>query len=86
MYKILVEKNAEKDIKKLPNEQLSKIIYQIRNLADNPLPAGCKKLNSNESYYRIRVGNYRIIYSVDFLYKIVRLYRIRHRKSVYKNI
>lgn len=86
MFEIQIEKNAEKDIRKLPTEQINRTIDKIKSLAENPIPEGCRKLQSNEDYYRIRDGNYRIVYSIDFKNNIVKIYRVRHRKSVYTNL
>jgi mRNA interferase RelE/StbE len=68
-YKIEVKKSALKELNNLPNKDLKKIIRKIRNLADNPRPSDCKKL-SGEEKYRIRSGNYRILYLIkdDILY------------------
>lgn len=84
-YKIVVSKLAQKEIKDLPKTELPKIVTKINQLADNPRPDGCKKLQgSSEDLWRIRSGDYRIIYCVDEIIRIVDVRRIAHRKDVYR--
>ena len=82
-YKILLQPSAIKDLDKLPNKEAEKISFRIFQLQDNPRPVGIQKLN-NEEGYRIRSGNYRVLYEVNDKLKIVYIYRIKHRKEVYK--
>ncbi|MBU2508510.1 MAG: type II toxin-antitoxin system RelE/ParE family toxin [Bacteroidetes bacterium] len=84
MYNLYLEHRAEKDIRKLPSIHLPTIISKIKNLSENPKPKGCKKLVQSKDYWRIRVGNYRIIYDIVESSKIIRIYKIQHRKDVYK--
>jgi len=81
-YKIEIKKSAQKEIKNLPNKELKKVIDKIRSLATEPRPLGCKKL-SGEEKYRLRVGNYRILYSIEDDVLVVYVVRVRHRKDVY---
>ena len=84
MYEILLEKQAEKDLKKLPNDLFERIIPAIRNLNQNPRPVGCLKLKNSLQDYRIRVGDYRIIYEIDDKNQIVKVMKIRHRRESYR--
>ena len=74
---------AEKGFLKLPDNVRVKIREKILSLEDNPKPFGCKKLKETE-YYRLRCGNYRVIYRVDDKLKIAKVLSIAHRKDVYK--
>lgn len=74
---------AEKEFLKLPDNVRVKIREKILSLEDNPRPFGCKKLKETE-YYRLRSGNYRVIYSVDDKLKIAKVLSIAHRKDVYR--
>jgi mRNA interferase RelE/StbE len=65
MYEILLEKQAEKDLKSLPIQIFNRVIPAIKDLSDNPRPSGCLKLKNSLQDYRIRVGDYRIIYEID---------------------
>lgn len=83
-YKIFIEKKIEKDTSKIPTKHRINIDKAIRSLASNPRPLGCKKLTDKEGY-RIRVGNYRILYSIDDEAGAVVIYRIKIRgKTTYK--
>lgn len=83
-YKVFLEKNAEKDFRRLPKETQDKIILIIFGLKNNPRPLNIKKLHKQENYYRIRVSDYRIVYEVKDKEKAVNIFRIRHRREVYR--
>lgn len=82
-YKIEVKKSAEKELKKIPKKELTKIIQQIGSLADDPHPSGCKKL-TNQEKYQIRVGNYRVLYNVENDILTVFVVKVGHRKEIYR--
>lgn len=82
MYKILIEKNAQKQLEKIPEPDYSRVKVAILDLAGNPRPRGCKKLKGREGY-RIRQGNYRIIYEVHDNTLTVLVLVAGHRKDVY---
>jgi mRNA interferase RelE/StbE len=84
VYEILLEQAAEKDLKKLPSEIFSRIIPKIKELAKNPKPQWSRKITGSKSDWRIRVGDYRIIYEIDAREKSINVMRIRHRKDVYR--
>jgi mRNA interferase RelE/StbE len=63
-YKIEVKKSAVKELNAIPPKDLKKVLKKIRDLSDNPRPQGCIKLTNQENY-RIRMGNYRILYSIE---------------------
>jgi len=84
MYEILVERSAEKDLKRIAAEIRPKLVAAIRPLASDPRPTGCRKLVGSENDWRIRVGNYRVIYEIADEIRIVRIIRIRHRKDSYR--
>ncbi|MCF8367716.1 MAG: type II toxin-antitoxin system RelE/ParE family toxin [Bacteroidales bacterium] len=86
MYKIVFTKSAEKELFNLPSSDLGKTISKIKSLADNPTPTGVKKLKGKINLWRIRSGNYRIIYTILEKNVIIEIIRIRHRKDSYKNI
>jgi mRNA interferase RelE/StbE len=65
--------------------QLKRLINSIKNLENNPRPQGCKKLSGlSEDLWRIRVGDYRIIYSINESIKIIDIRKIGHRKNIYE--
>ncbi|HQA53458.1 MAG TPA: type II toxin-antitoxin system RelE/ParE family toxin [Spirochaetota bacterium] len=83
MYFIEITPSAARDYKKIPHAELTKINKLINSLSQNPRPSGCKKLE-NRNAYRVRSGNYRIIYEISDKILTVCVIRIRHRKEVYK--
>ena len=83
-YSIVWRDRARKELKRLPKPEIARIITAINSLSDNPHPQGGKKLAGADSIYRIRQGNYRIIYSIENQQLIIDVIRIGHRKEVYR--
>lgn len=85
MYKITFKRSAEKEIQKLPSSIVHRIVPIIEGLSKNPKPPGSKKLlGSKENIWRIRVGDYRVVYLIAEEVKIVEVRRVGHRKDIYK--
>lgn len=84
MCQVLIERAAEKDLKKIAAEERPKLAAAMRDLANEPRPTGCRKLVGSESDWRIRVGNYRVIYEIADEVRIVRIVRVRHCKDSYR--
>jgi len=82
-YKIIIKPSAQRELDKLPTLEVERIAKRLRGLAINPRPIGIQKLN-NEEGYRIRVGNYRVLFEIEDVIRIVSIYRIKHRKDVYR--
>ena len=82
-YKILIKPSAAKELKKLPKNDAQRITSRIQSLSKEPRPFGCEKLSAQERY-RIRQGNYRIVYSIEDDKLIVYVIKIAHRSDVYK--
>ncbi len=83
-YQIIIEKKAEKEAENVPPPQRHRIDKAIRSLSVNPRPVAGKKLAQKEGY-RIRVGNYRILYTIDDKARIIVIYRIKIKsKDTYK--
>ena len=83
-YEVVFSKRAEKDLEKLPAKTVEKIIPVIVSLEDNPRPIGCKKLKGYSDLWRVRVGNYRIIYSVEDKILLVDIREVGDRKDIYE--
>lgn len=83
-YTIEIKQSAKKELAQLPKHIAEKIIRQIRGLANNPKPKGYKKMVGTENAYRIRMGNYRVIYSIFNQQLVIQVIKIGHRKDVYK--
>ena len=85
MYQIVVKPSARKELKKLPVLIATSIARKIDSLAKNPRPEGCKKLvNNKEELWRIRVGDYRILYAIDDSIRIVDIHHVGNRREIYR--
>ena len=84
MYRVLLERAAEKDLSRLSSEIHTRVIAAIQALANNPRPPGCRKLAGSKHDWRIRVGDYRVVYEIADQIRIVRVNRVRHRREVYR--
>lgn len=82
-YTVLIERYAQKQIMKLDKQIIPAIKSAIASLAENPRPYGYKKLKGEEAF-RIRVGDYRIIYEIDDGKIIITVVSVGHRKDIYK--
>jgi mRNA interferase RelE/StbE len=83
VYSIFFKESVRKDLDDIPGNDLRRIMERIGSLADNPRPVGCEKLSGQEKY-RIRQGNYRIIYSIQDAELIVWVVKVGHRREVYR--
>jgi mRNA interferase RelE/StbE len=83
-YTIVYKKSAAEELLRLPQGMAYKVKTAIDNLAGNPRPPSCSKLKGSVSDYRIRVGNYRIIYTIADTLLIITIIKIAHRKSAYR--
>lgn len=82
MYKIFVLPPAQKDLDALDASAFERVLGKLRRLAADARPHGCLKLTAEEGY-RIRAGDFRILYRIDDALKRIYIYRIRARKDVY---
>jgi len=83
-YRLLVRPAVHRDVKHIPGLVLQRIMNAMRSLAENPLPRGASKLHGSENTFRIRVGDYRIIYDVDRAERVVNILHVAHRRDVYR--
>ena len=83
-YKVELKNSANKELAKLPKSTLKKVVLKLKALERKPRPVGCKKLKSNEELWRVRVGDYRVVYTIDDGLLIISVRKIRHRKDIYK--
>ena len=83
-YIVTIRKQAIKELERLPKKDTQQISKAIDELSGNPRPNGCKKLKGESEYiWRIRVGNYRVLYTIEDRVKIVEVRKIGHRKNIY---
>ena len=83
-YKVVISKSAEKNLALLPKSAVAKIVSVLLSLENNPRPNGCKKLKGFVNLWRVRVGNFRIIYSIEDIIMLVDIREIGDRKDIYK--
>jgi mRNA interferase RelE/StbE len=84
-WQVIIHRKAEKTLKRLRGEMLERIRQVVRSLSENPRPTGYKKMMSYENLYRIRVGDWRIIYAIENDKLIVLILEIAPRSRVYRN-
>jgi len=83
MYNVAVPHSVAKQIKKLPQQIFKRLLKEIDGLSNNPRPPNYKKLTSTD-LFRIRIGDYRVIYSIDDVQRCVVIVRVGHRREVYR--
>jgi mRNA interferase RelE/StbE len=83
-YVITFSRSARKELESLDGKTVRRIFPKLEALAKQPRPAGCRKLVGEENLWRVRVGEYRIIYSVDDSTREIDIIAIRHRRSAYQ--
>jgi len=83
-YEILLSRTAEKQLRTIPKRDRERIVEAIQSLSIQPYPAGCRKLFGEEAVFRIRVGDYRVIYEVESNKLLILVFKIGHRKEIYR--
>ena len=83
-YTVSFRRSAEKDLRKLDSTVQRRVLRAIDSLAIDPRPDGCRKLVGSEDAFRIRIGDYRVIYTVDDAVFIVAIESVRHRREAYR--
>ena len=83
MYKVEIVKSAIKELARIPTKEAIRLTEKINDLRENPRPKGCVKLSGTKNEYRIRVGNYRVLYTVEDGVLLVHVFKIGNRKDVY---
>ena len=83
-YQIEWKRSSVKELEKLPRQMISKIVSAVDDLSGDPYPQGVRKLVGSEHTYRIRVGDYRVIYDIFESRLVIEIIRVRHRKDAYR--
>ncbi|MBF0473794.1 MAG: type II toxin-antitoxin system RelE/ParE family toxin [Nitrospirae bacterium] len=84
MYKIVIKKSATKEMNNITDPDFSKIAKTILSLNEKPYPYPQSKRLKGEDKYRLRVGNYRIVYTIDEKQRLITIFKVCHRKDVYR--
>ena len=82
-YEIVFKKSVSKDLKKIPKKDVLKVLKVIRSLAENPRPPGVKRLSGQERY-RLRQGDYRILYAIEDDKLVITVVKVGDRRDVYR--
>ena len=82
-YRLTFASSVRKDFRMLDVSQRNRVMDAIRSLAREPRPHGCRKLRNSENSWRIRVGEYRVVYTIDDTKGVVDIGRVRHRREAY---
>ncbi len=84
-HTVEIKPSARKELEALSGTLLGRVVNRIESLRETPRPAGCKKLKGYKDQWRIRIGDWRVVYIIDDAAKIVRVTRIAHRSEVYES-
>lgn len=82
-YSVVIKRSAERELRKIPKQDLPRVVTRIQALGQEPRPPGCEKLSEQERY-RVRQGDYRIVYAVDNGARTVEVVKLAHRREVYR--
>ena len=83
-FEITWRKSTKRDLRKLPKDVVGRVIEKVESLAENPQPTGSVKLTNSACAYRLRVGDYRIVYEIWEDDGFIEIQRVRHRREVYR--
>lgn len=83
-YTVAVRRSAQKEVRALDAGTRTRVISALRGLAEEPRPAGCRKLVGSENRWRVRLGDYRIIYTIDDAGRLLEIVAVRHRSKAYE--
>ena len=85
-YRLIIKPSAEKELGHLPRDIARRVVDRLATLPDNPRPAGAVMLAESKNTYRVRIGDYRIVYQVDDAAQTVFVTIIAHRREVYRGL
>lgn len=85
-YSVITSRSADRDIRRLDARIRRQVFAKLLVLKDNPRPQDVKLLRGRDRSYRVRSGEYRILYEIDEVSKVVLIFRVRHRREVYRNL
>jgi mRNA interferase RelE/StbE len=83
-YQIEWKASAVKELRALPKPVVTRIVTAVASLADHPFPSGVVKLVGSDHAYRIRIGDYRVVYTVESVVLLIEIVRVRHRRDAYR--
>ena len=84
-YRIEVSATAERQIRKLSRADQLRVVRAIRALSTSPYPPGCRKLSGHDDVFRVRIGRYRVLYSIEHRRLIIIILKVADRKDIYRS-
>jgi mRNA interferase RelE/StbE len=85
-FSVIFQPSVHRDLRILPKPMVARVLKRIEQLRSDPLPRQSLKLSLAENLFRVRVGDYRIVYEVDSKRRQITIYYVRHRRDVYRNL
>ena len=83
-YTVELTRSARRELEQLDGPIVRRLFRRITALAVEPCPSGCRKLQGNDALWRIRVGDYRVIYAIDDQERVIDIFAVRHRREAYR--
>ena len=85
-YNIIFKPSVQKDLRRLPATLIARVMKRINSLQIDPVPHHARKLSNHDQLYRLRVGDYRIVYEVNAQARQITIHYVRHRRDVYRSV
>ena len=85
-YSLVLKPSVEKDLRHLPKSVIARVMARLEELKEEPFPRQALKLEGGEGFYRVPIGDYRVVYAVDTSSKQLTIHYVRHRRDVYRKI
>ncbi len=83
-YRVVLARSARKELERLPGKVAVRVLDALEELEEQPRPVGSKKLRGSEDLWRVRIGDYRMIYAINDVSRLVDVLVIRHRRDAYR--
>lgn len=83
-YNLFFKRSAEKELRKISKSDIPKVLSSIKALANEPRPQGAQMLKGENRYFRIRLGDYRIVYEIKDAERLITIIKIGHRSEIYR--
>ena len=83
-YRVAFRPSAERELRKLPRTVIAEVSTLVGEFAESPYTRNSEKLSGGENLFRVRIGDYRVVYQVDLKNRLITIFRVRHRKDVYR--
>ena len=83
-YEVVLSRSARKELEALPDAIQDRVLARVVSLTQNPRPTGCRKLAGSDSLWRLRVGDYRVLFGIDDRVRLIDIVAVRHRSDAYR--